>query len=165
MKIKQTSTDKIRGKLIKYRIGDCLAIRLNNGNYLGAIMTGKFNSYYNLTLIEFYENLKPTLQDFHKSRFFGTRFGSIENIQYGVEQRMIKCKYVDNSADIESIGNLKLISNFISAGYAYLDNIDQILKFYTSELPTRIEKTKNAFKFPEIGFVSQNLIEMIYISE
>lgn len=165
MKIRQTSTDKIRGKLVKYRLGDCLAIKLGNSDYLGAIMTGKFNAYYNLTFIEFYGNLKPTLDDFNESRFFGTRFGSLEDIQYAVEQRMIKCKYIDNSADIESVGCLNLVSDFMLAGYAYLDNIDEMLEFYIDELPTRIEKTQNADKFPEIGFVSKHLIETKCIVE
>jgi len=165
MKIRQTSTDKIRGKLVKYKLGDCFAIKLRNGNYLGAIMTGKFNAFYNLTFIEFYASLKPTFEDFAEGRFFGTRFGSLEEIKYAVEQRMIKCKYVDDNIDIESVGSLDLISDLMSAGYAYLDNIDEMHDVYTDELPTRIEKTKNAEVFPEIGFVSKHLIGIKFIAE
>ena len=158
--IRQTSPDKIRGKLVKYRLGDCLAIKVKNGNYLGALMTGKFNAYYNLTLLEFYKTIKPNIQDFKTGQFFGTRVGSWEELTYAVDQRMIKCNYIDQNSDIESVGTLDLIPNFISAGYAYLNDVEQILDYYNTELPIRIEKSKNAEKFPEIAFVSKHLIEM-----
>src|SRR5215203_2548642 len=95
-KIRDTSPDKIRGKLVKYRQGDCLIIKLGNGKYLGALMTGKFNAYYNFTFMDFYKEAKPELRDFLNGQFFGTRFGSWEDLTYAVDQRMIKCKYVDN---------------------------------------------------------------------
>lgn len=158
--IRQTSPDKIRGKLVKYKLGDCLAIRLKNGDFIGALMTGKFNSYYNLTFIDLCLNKRPEIQDFISGQFFGTRFGSWEELTYAVDQRMIKCNYIDKSSDIELIGSLDLISNFISAGYAYLNDTDQILDYYKAEMPVRIEKSKNAEKFPEIAFVSKHLIEM-----
>ena len=165
MKIRQTSTDKIRGKLVKYQLGDCLAIKLNSGDYIGGIMTGKFNKYYNLTFMEFQKDVKPTLEDFTYGRFFGTRFGSLEDITYAVDQRMVQCNYIDNCLDIESIGNLNLIPDFISAGYTYLNDIDEMNKYYLDELPIRIEKTRNADKFPEIGFVSKHLILTRHIIE
>lgn len=158
--IKQTSIDKIRGKLVKYKMGDCLAIRLKNGYFIGALMTGKFNAYYNLTFLDFYINKRPEIQDFITGQFFGTRFGSWEELTYAVDQRMIKCNYIDKNTDIELIGSLDLISNFISAGYAYLNDIDQILHYFKDEMPIRIEKSKNAEKFPDLSFVSKHLIEM-----
>jgi hypothetical protein len=157
-KISQTSPDKIRGKLVKYKLGDCLVFKTSNGDFIAAIITGKFNAYYNLTFIEWQKNTKPTWENFKKGRFFGTRFGSIEDITYAVEQRMIKCKYIDDNADIESIGTLNLITNFSSAGYAYLNDIEGMYKYYLNELPIRIEKTSNGEKFPELGFVSRHLI-------
>lgn len=158
--IKQTSPDKIRGKLVKYKLGDCLAIRLKNGDFLGALITGKFNAYYNLTFLDFQINKRPEIQDFIIGQFFGTRFGSWEELTYAVDQIMIKCNYIDKNTDIELIGSLDLISNFISAGYAYLNDIDQISDYYKDEMPVRIENSKNAEKFPEIAFVSKHLIEM-----
>jgi len=158
--IRQTSPDKIRGKLVKYKLGDCLAIRLKNGDFIGVLMTGKFNSYYNLTFMDFCINKRPEIQDFISGQFFGTRFGSWEELTYAVDQRMIKCNYIDKSSDIELIGSLDLVSNFISAGYGYLNDTDQILDYYKAEMPVRIEKSKNAEKFPEIAFVSKHLIEM-----
>jgi hypothetical protein len=165
MKLKQTSPDKIRGKLVKYRLGDCLSIKLINGCYLGAIMTGKFNKYYNLTFIEFNEAHRPTLNDFIQGRFFGTRFGSIKNTLYGVDQRMIECKFIDNNQDVELVQNLELIPNFVSAGYAYLKDIDEMLEYYLEELPARIEKSKLPEKAPEFGFggIRGRFIETRYI--
>jgi hypothetical protein len=159
-KIRETSPDKIRGKLVKYRKGDCLTIKLSNGKYLGALMTGKFNAYYNFTFMDFYKETKPELRDFLNGHFFGTRFGSWEDLTYAVDQRMIKCKYVDNNEDIEKTGEVTMIEKFTSAGYSYLDNVDEMLDYYLGEIPVRIEKSKNAEKFPAIAFVSRHLIEM-----
>lgn len=164
-KIRQTSPDKVNGKLVKYRMGDCLSIKSSNGKYLAAIMSGKFNAYYNLTFIEYYNEVKPTLADFLNGKFFGTRFGSWEELTYAVDQRMVKCKYVDSKSDIEIVGNLKLETRFISAGYAYLDDTEKILDYYLTELPIRIQKSINAEKFPAIAFVSKHLIEVKNIIE
>lgn len=157
-KIKQTSSDKIRGKLVKYHFGDCLTIQQGN-KYVGAIMTGKFNKYYNLTFMDFLTRSKPTLEDFMNSSFFGTRFGSWEELEYGVDQRMIECTYIDNELKIEKVGTLALIPDLICASYAYLNNIEEIFNYYDQEINVRIEKTKDAEKFPAIAFVGQHLIE------
>lgn len=162
--IKETSTDKIRGKLVKYRLGDCLTIK-QDGKYLGAIMTGKFNKYYNLTFMDFMIKTQPTINDFINGRLFGTRYGSWEQLQYGVDQRMIECKYVDNEPKIEKIGSINLISDFVSAGYAYLDNIAKIFDYYDQEINVRIEKSKDADKFPALAFVGRHLIETKKITE
>ena len=161
--IKQTSPDKIRGKLVKYKHGDCLSICVGNGQFLGALMTGKFNAYYNLTFLDFYKNSKPDISDFESGNFFGTRFGSWEDLSYAVDQQMIKCNYIDNNPDVEKICSLELISDLKSAGYSYLNDTEQIFDYYKTELPIRIEKNKNAEKFPELAFVSKHLIEMKYI--
>lgn len=87
--IKQTSPDKIRGKLVKYKQGDCLTICVGNGQFLGALMTGKFNAYYNLTFLDFCKKSKPDISDFESGNFFGTRFRSWEDLSYAVDQQMI----------------------------------------------------------------------------
>jgi hypothetical protein len=143
--IRQTSPDKIRGKLVKYRLGDCLTIQLNK-RYIGAVMTGKFNKYYNLTFLDFDLKTQPTNADFNNGRLFGTRYGSLEDLKYGLDQRMIECKYVDNESKIEKVGTINLISDFVSAGYAYLDNIEQIFDYFDKEIGVRIEKSKDAEK-------------------
>jgi hypothetical protein len=163
--IKSTTPNKTRGKSVKYQLGDCLAIRLGNGNFLGALMTGKFKAYYNFTFIYFFKATKPEIYDFTSGQFFGTRFGSWEELTYAVDQRMIKCNYVDNNLNIEKVGSIKLISNFISAGYAYLNTIEEMLDYYLNEMPVRIEKSRNAEKFPEIAFVSKHLIDLGNIIE
>jgi hypothetical protein len=157
-KIRQTSPDKIRGKLVTYQLGDCLAIQQAD-NYVGVIMTGKFNKYYNLTLLDFTTKTPPTVDDFINGRLFGTRFGSWKELQYGVDQNMVECKYVDNELKIEKIGAINLISDLVSAGYAYLGNIEEIFDYYEQEINERIEKSENAEKFPAIAFAGRHLIE------
>jgi len=162
--IRETSPDKIRGKLVKYRLGDCLTIQQDD-KYVGAIMTGKFNKYYNLTFMDFMTTTKPTHADFVNGRLFGTRFGSWEELKYGVDQRMVQCKYVDSELKIEKAGTINLIGDFVSAGYAYLDNIAEIFNYYHQEINVRIEKSKDAEKFPAIAFVGRHLIETTKITQ
>jgi len=162
-KISQTSPDKVNGKLVKYREGDCLTVGYKNGKYLALLVSKKFNKFYDLTLVEFYKKRKPTLQEFIDGKFFGTRFGSWEDLTYAVNVRMIACKYIDNNVDIEKIGTLNLIPTLINDGYAYFDNIDELLKYYLQELPVRIEKSKNAEKFPDLAFISKHLVDMKHI--
>jgi hypothetical protein len=163
-KIKQTSPEKINGKLIKYKQGDCLTVDCKNGNYLAFFVSKKFNKYYDLTLLEFYKKSKPTLKDFMDGKFFGTRFGSWEDLTYAVNVRMISCKYIDNNMNIEKIGTINLTSTFKYDGYAYFDNTDELLQYYLEELPIRIEKSKNAEKFPDLAFVSQHLVDIKHIA-
>ena len=164
-KIKQTSPDKVNGKLIKYRQGDCLSVDCGEGKYLGVLISNKFNKYYDLTVIDFYERYKPSLTDFINGKFFGTRFGSWEELTYAVNVRMIECKYIDNCVAIEKVGSVKLITDFRKDGYAYLDDIEQLKQHYLEELPIRIEKSKDAEKFPDIAFVSKHLIDFKHILE
>ena len=163
--IKQTSPDKVKGKLVKYKQGDCLSVDCKNGKYLGVLISNKFNKYYDLTLIEFYKQRKSSLTDFTNGKFFGTRFGSWEELTYAVNVRMIDCKYIDISGDIEKIGEVKLTNKFTKDGYAYLDNAEQLLKYFLEELPIRIDKSKNAQKFPDLAFAGKHLVDFKHIVE
>jgi hypothetical protein len=57
------------------------------------------------------------------------------------------------------MGMINLIPDFVSASYAYLDNIAEIFNYYDQEINVRIEKSKDAEKFPAIAFVGRHLIE------
>ena len=163
-KIKDTSPDKVYGKLVKYRQGDCLSIYCDK-KYLAVLISRKFNKYYDLTLFEYHGDKKPELDDLKKGKFFGTRFGSWEDLTYTVNVRMINCKYIDNNLNVEKVASLNLISTIRPDGYAYFDTIEQLLKYYLEELPIRIEKSKNAEKFPDLAFVSKHLIDTMHIIE
>ncbi|HTI89055.1 MAG TPA: hypothetical protein VL727_00640 [Puia sp.] len=159
-KIRQTSPDKVNGKLVKYRIGDCLAIRFLDGKYIGAIVSEKFNAFYDLTLTDFLLDTSPSIRDFENGRFFGTRFGSTEEIEYATDRCMVKCKYVDNNADFILAGSLTLIPQIIKGSYHYHDTEIELRLYYMQELPIRTEKSRNAEKFPDLGFVSKHLIDV-----
>ncbi|MCB0511622.1 MAG: hypothetical protein R2760_07190 [Chitinophagales bacterium] len=158
-KIKPTLPDKVNGKLVKYKKGDCVSIKCQDGKYLAVLISEKFNRYYDFTLLEYYKVEKPTVQDFENGRVFGTRFGSWEELEYGVDKKMIECKYVDQNEDIELIASLSLIGNISKASYSYIKNIDELEDYYFKEIPIRIEKTINAEKFPAIAFVGKHLLK------
>jgi hypothetical protein len=105
------------------------------------------------------------MKDFTNGKFFGTRFGSWEELTYAVNVRRITCKYIDSNVVIKKVGSVNLIKTFIQDSYAYFDTVEELLKHYLEELPIRIEKTKNADKFPDLAFVSRHLIEMKHIIE
>ena len=149
---------------MKYRIGDCLSIKYPE-KYLAALITGIYKSYYDITLVEYHKRKGPEKDDFVKSRFFGTRFGSLERITYAVDKCMVNKKYVDKTEDIELVSNLNIYPRIQKAGYQYNDNIKDILSYYDDEIGIRKEKTKNAERFPEIGFVSKHLIDIKHIIE
>ncbi|SKC08410.1 hypothetical protein SAMN05660841_04123 [Sphingobacterium nematocida] len=164
-KIKQTSPDKVRGKLVKYRKGDIIAIKQNNDKFMAALISNKFNKYYDITLIDFYEKHKPTLDELRLKRFYGTKIGSWEDVTYAVNVRMITCKYIDEQINIEKVGEIEMIDDYTKDGYAYLDNLEELEKFYLEELPIRIQKTINAEKFTDLAFVSKHLIDMKHIEK
>lgn len=77
-KIKETSPDKVHGKLVKYRQGDCLSVGYND-KYLAVIVSRKFNKYYDLTLLDYYGEQKPEINDFLYGKFFGHGLGAGKN--------------------------------------------------------------------------------------
>jgi len=160
VKIKPMSTDQIKGKLMKYKKGDCLSIKCKNTKYLAVLITEKFNNYYDFTLLEYYKEEKPTIKNFEIGRVFGTRFGSWEELEYAVDKRMLECTYVDQNIDIEFVCSLDLINNIGKASYSYVKNIEELEEYYLKEIPIRIEKTINAEKFPSLAFVGRHLIEI-----
>ncbi len=159
-KIKQTSPDKVNGKLVKYRTGDCLSFYNINGFYTAAFISEKFNKYYDLTLIKFYAKTKPTKEDFLNGCFFGMRLGSVEDPVVCTDRQMIECKYLDRNPAVEKIGELKLPDSITKEGYAYVKTIQDLSAYYNEELPIRVEKTSNAKKFPALAFASRQLIDL-----
>jgi hypothetical protein len=156
---------KVNRKCVNYRLGDCLSIDCKSGKYLAALISKKFNNYYDLTLLEYYKEQKPQLSNFINGKFFGTRFGSWTSFTYALNIQMIECKYIDDNTAIEKVGSLQLTSTFTKYGYEYLDNVEELLVCYLEELPVRIEKTKNAQKFPALAFMNKHLIDIKYIIE
>lgn len=159
-KIRHTHPTKVNGKLVKYRIGDCLSVKCNNGQYLGVLISNKFNKYYDLTLIKYYESRKPTTSDFQKSVFFGTRLDSDVGVLYAVDAKMLSCKIVDTSDDFEKVGCLNLNSKYINGGYAYINDITNLEKYYLDEIDVRKQKTLDAKVNPDLGFAGRHLIEI-----
>lgn len=148
----------------KYKTGDCLSLKCSDGAFIAAIVTGTFKSYYDMTLIEYRSEDMPNAINFQKGKFFGTREGSLEDINYLVDKCMIKMTWADKSTNVTCIYSLNLPETLAKASYCYINNIDDLLKYYIEELPIRIEKSKNAELFAETGFMSKHLIDLAYLS-
>jgi hypothetical protein len=144
----------------KYNIGDCLSFNCDKNQFIAGFVSGIFKSYYDITLIDYLDNKKPTKDTFMISKFFGTRFGDIGDISYAVDKSMIKTNFIDNSEDIEWIDNLDIPILLDKASYHYDNNTIDLLNYYKNEISVRIDKTTNAEMFPEIGFAGKHLIDI-----
>jgi hypothetical protein len=155
------SPDKVKGKLVKYRKGDCLSLACGNGMYLAAFISQKFNKYYDLTLIEYLQQKKPTLKDFANGRFFG-KYRETDEGSYtpAVEKLMLPCLDVDANTNVEKVGSVQLIEPLELTSYGTRKDIADLLQHYQEDISLRIQRQINYEKWPERLFTSERLIEM-----
>jgi hypothetical protein len=155
------SPDKVSGKLVKYRKGDCLSLACANGMYLAAFISQKFNKYYDLTLIEYLKEKKPALEDFVNGRFFG-KYREIEEGSFtpAIEKLMLPCLDIDINPAIEKVGSVQLIELLELTSYDSRKDIADLLQHYQEDIPLRIQRQINYEKWPERLFTSDRLIEM-----
>ena len=159
-KINPTSPDKVRGKLVKYRKGDCLSIRCRDGRYLAVFVSEKFNNYYDFTFIEYLKEAKPTIGDFINGRFFGCYGEGIDRVYPTVHKNMMPCLEVDANSSIEKIGSLELIEPLEKSSYGYDNDIQSLLQYYIDDLPQRQTNTINFDRLPNQVFIGNRLIEL-----
>ena len=159
-KISPGSSDKVKGKFVKYVKGDCLSLNCSNGKYLAVFIAEKFNKYYDFTLIEFYKERRPVSDDFINGRFFGCYGESTENVYPATERLMLPCLEVDANPLIEKVCSIKLIEPLEKASYAYNKYISEILQHYHENMPQRKRNTENFDKLPNILFISNRLIKI-----
>ena len=87
-----------------------------------------FRSYYDITLMDLYKKRKLTFNDFLIGKFWGTRFGWIDDIEYAVDIRMIECKYLDALDNLDRIGKVNLIPDLHRGSYDYKNDNSELLK-------------------------------------
>ncbi|MEO1054370.1 MAG: hypothetical protein AAFX87_27275, partial [Bacteroidota bacterium] len=144
----------------KYKRGDCLEFMFNPNRRLGVIITNIYNSHYDLTLTDIDTNKDLILDNFKQCSVFGTKEGSVEDTSYLVNVRMLKSNILDKLETVRLIGNIELNNMFDNDGYGYLDGYDELETYFDNEIKIRTEKTKNANKFPSLGFMSRNLLNI-----
>ncbi len=135
------SPDKVKGKLVRYRKGDCLSIDCGNGNYLAAFISEKFNKYYDLTLIEYLKEVKPSVADFVNGRFFGKYGRSMDEIFPAIQKNMRECLELDTDVSIEKVGSIELIEPLPLGSYGYTKDNADLLHHYKGDLPQRRANT------------------------
>jgi hypothetical protein len=163
-KIKPTSPDKVKGKLVKYRKGDCLSIDCGNGIYLAVLVSEKFNKFYDFTLIEFLQERKPAVDDFVNGRFFGKYIDSSTiGLFVTTERAMIPCLDVDADERIEKVGSLDLVEDLERGVYFYVKDVAELYQYYVEDIPLRVQKTINVEKYPQLEQTGQRLIEVKHI--
>jgi hypothetical protein len=155
------SPDKVRGKFVKYRKGDCLSIAFSDGIWLAVFISEKFNKYYDVTLIEYLNDRQPTMEDFHNGRFFG-RFLKTGGEEYSpaVEKLVFECLDIDANPNIKKVGSLELIESIEKASYGYRKDIAELLQHYKEDVSWRIQNSINYEKKSEEFFTSDRLIEI-----
>ncbi|OJJ13931.1 hypothetical protein BKI52_45015 [marine bacterium AO1-C] len=150
--------------MMKFKKGDCLGIDCGNNNFVGAIITrvykGKDGMFYDLTLIEFYDESMPIITDFLEGRYFGTRYGSPEDVSFAVDVKMMATSYLDQYKGIELITSLSILAEIEITGYSYTSNIKELLDDYAEEIAIRLNKSNLAEDHPELGFNGTHLIDI-----
>jgi hypothetical protein len=161
IKMEPGSPDKVKGKLVKYRKGDCLSLACGDGMYLAAFISQKFNKYYDLTLTEYLREKKPALEDFVNGRFFGN-YREIEEAKYtpAIEKLMLPCLDIDSNPDVEKVGSVQLIEPLELTSYGSRKDIADLLQHYQDDVPLRIQRQINYEKWPDRLLTSDRLIEM-----
>jgi hypothetical protein len=159
-KIGPTCPDKVSGKQVKYRTGDCLSIHCHDGRYLGVFISEKFNKYYDFTFIEYLDTKEPTIGDFIEGRFFGNYREEEDRVIPLVHKNMMLCLKVDNYNEIEKVGSMELIQPLPMSSYGYDQDINELLQYYLDDLPQRQINTLNFDRIPDKIFISKRLIEI-----
>jgi hypothetical protein len=160
-KIAPGSPDKVRGKLVKYRKGDCPCIAFSDGNCLAVFISEKFNKYYDFTLIEYLKNKPPTMEDFLNGRFFG-RYLQVGGEEYSpaVEKLMFECLEIDSNPNISKVGSLELLESFEKASYGCRQDIAELLQHYQEDISWRMQSSISYEKKLQEFFTNDRLIEM-----
>lgn|GEM_PF-1040981 len=157
--MKPGSPDNVRGKLVKYRKGDCLSIHCGGGKYLAVFISEKFNRYYKLTLFDYLEDRKPTMADFLNGYYFGRYGDSPEGIFHCVEKLMMDCLEVDASEEVERVAHFELIESLHLASYGERENFAKLLEHYNLNIAGRRTNTENFNKRPDVFFIGDRLMK------
>jgi hypothetical protein len=159
-KIKAGSPDKVRGKLVKYKKGDCLSVHRGDGKYLAVFISEKFNKYYDFTLFDYLEDRKPTTDDFVNGHYFGRYGDSPDSIFPCVEKIMMDCLEVDANPDAEKIVHFELTESLKMGSYTYGDmgSFAFLLERYQSDIGRRRTNTANFDKRPDVFFIGDRLM-------
>ncbi|MDH7460151.1 hypothetical protein QEG73_02635 [Chitinophagaceae bacterium 26-R-25] len=158
-KMKAGSPDKVKGKLVKYRKGDCLSIHCGGGKFLAVFISEKFNRFYDLTLFDYLEDRKPTIEDFVDGYYFGRYGDSPEGIFPCVEKLMMDCLEVDASEDVERIAHFELTESLHLASYGGRENFAKLLEHYNLDIGKRRTNTDNFNKRPDVFFIGDRLMK------
>jgi hypothetical protein len=160
-KIKAGSPDKVRGKLVKYRRGDCLSVHCGEGKYLAVFISEKFNKYYDFTLLDYLEDRKPTIDDFVNGHYFGRYGDSPDSIFPCVEKIMMDCLEIDASPNVEKIKDFELTEFLKMDSYTYgkMGSIAFLLERYQLDIGRRRTNTENYNKRPDVFFIGDRLMK------
>ncbi|MBV4357614.1 hypothetical protein [Pinibacter aurantiacus] len=157
--LKPGSPDKVKGKLVKYRKGDCLSIHCGGGKYLAVFISEKFNRFYDLTLFDYLEDRKPTIEDLVSGCYFGRYGDSTEGIFPCVEKLMMDCLEVDASEDVERIAHFEITESLQVGSYGGRESFAKLLEHYNLSIDNRRTNTENFNKRPDVFFIGDRLMK------
>lgn len=143
--MKPTSTDTVRGKRAKYRRGDCLSISYDQLTFYAAFVAQKTSKYYYLTLIDYKEPRKPTMQDFTSARYFGTLLPTAPTATgyvHGPEEHMLPCLTTDADNGLEKVGTLELSAEAIPGCITNAGSVEALISSYDTRIAALIQKTQ-----------------------
>lgn len=148
---------------MNYKKGDCLNITLPNNYHLAFFISGRNHTYYEVTLVDFYEQRPARAKDFLQARFFGTRMGSPSDMEYVVSMHIICTKVLNESPNLHVVTHLPLLADLQEGHLSACQDTFALLDCYLDEILLRTRETELAKLNSDLGFVGKHLIEMKYI--
>ncbi|WBA41009.1 hypothetical protein [Hymenobacter canadensis] len=140
--IKHMSTDKVRGKRAKYRRGDCLSISYDQLTFYASFIAQKTSKHYYLTLIDYKEPRKPTMQDFASARYFGILIPAAMGYVHGPEEHMLPRLDMDADNSLEKAGTLELSAEAISGCITNTGSVEALIASYDTRIAALTQKTQ-----------------------
>ncbi|WBO83960.1 hypothetical protein [Hymenobacter yonginensis] len=140
--MKPTSTDTVRGKRAKYRRGDCLIISYDQLTFYAAFVAQKTSKHYYLTLIDYKEARRPTMQDFASARFFGILIPATTGYVHGLGEHMLPCLTTDADNGLEKVGTLDLGAEDLPGSITNTGSVEALIASYDTRIAALNQKTQ-----------------------
>ena len=139
----------IQSDIMKFTIGDCLAIRTQNDKYLAAIITSFMHSDYLLTLADYSGPTPPPTGFFQDCHVYIRTYNTGEVPILALELILIEVEGIDQCDDVILLDRLDFPTQVNSAGFTHIEQITQLPEIYSAwvrDANHQIEEASPAFE-------------------
>ncbi len=137
---------------MKFGLGDCISIRIENGSYLAGFIISTRRGMYEFAFSDYCSLSPPSPEYFKNCYLFSVYYSMGENSFSSLDLVMIVYEFMDLSSDIQLITYIDLPEFLPASGFEEKNSISGLKNYFESGLSVRKNETKeNAGAIPEIG--------------